>query len=121
VPDTPQPIIRTGRTLSGSPGLCTLYRVTGPGWKAHERVGVMASPALAEAVCAAVNAYGRPLPPAPGLDGASVQLAAEAMLRQYKSQYSAGHHFTWRDFADDARAILEAALLPGSGEGSGDG
>jgi hypothetical protein len=113
--------MRTGRTLSGSPGLCTLYRATGPGWKAHERVGVMTSPALAEAVCEAVNAYGRPLPPAPGLDGTSVQLAAEAMLARHEAQRGTGHHFTWRDFADDARAILEAALLPGSSEGSGDG
>jgi hypothetical protein len=81
----------------------------------------MASPALAEAVCEAVNAYGRPLPPAPGLDGTSVQLAAEAMLARHEAQRGTGHHFTWRDFADDARAILEAALLPGTSEGRGDG
>jgi hypothetical protein len=29
------------------------------------------------------------------------------MLRQYASEYSASH-LTWSDFADDARAILEA-------------
>jgi hypothetical protein len=44
-----------------------------------------------------------------------VQLAAEAMLARHESQYSAGH-LTWRDFEGDARAILEAALLPGSGD-----
>ena len=49
----------------------------------------------------------------------AVQRAAEVMFRQYESQYDAGH-LTWRDFADDARAILEAALpslLPGADDG----
>jgi hypothetical protein len=40
-------------------------------------------------------------------DGA-VQAAAEVMLRQYESAYSAPRP-TWRDFADPAREILEAA------------
>jgi hypothetical protein len=39
---------------------------------------------------------------------AAVQAAAEVMLRQYESQYEAGH-LTWRGFEDDARQILEAA------------
>ena len=30
-------------------------------------------------------------------------------LRQYESQYEAGH-LTWRDFASDAQAVLGAAL-----------
>jgi hypothetical protein len=62
VADTPEPILRVGRSLSRTPGLCTLYRVTGEDWQAHECVGVMTSPALAEAVCEAVNACGKPLP-----------------------------------------------------------
>jgi hypothetical protein len=61
---TPAPatIMRPGRTLGQSPGLCTLYRVTGDDWKAHERVGVVISPEVAAAVCGAVNARGVPLP-----------------------------------------------------------
>ena len=39
---------------------------------------------------------------------AAIQAAAEVMLRQYDSEYSAAH-LTWRDFADSAREILEAA------------
>ena len=39
----------------------------------------------------------------------AVQRAAEVMYRQYDSQYGADH-LTWRDFANDARAILTAAL-----------
>jgi cytosine/adenosine deaminase-related metal-dependent hydrolase len=39
---------------------------------------------------------------------AAVQAAAEVALRQYDSQYSAGH-LTWRDFADEVREILDAA------------
>lgn len=38
----------------------------------------------------------------------AVQRAAEVMFRQYESQYDASH-LTWRDFAADARAVLEAA------------
>lgn len=61
-----------------------------------------------------------PAPGPPVLPQGAVQRAAEVMLRQYDSQYSAGH-LTWRDFADDARAILEAALMapgtPPAGEG----
>lgn len=38
----------------------------------------------------------------------AVQAAAEVMLRQYESEFSAPH-LTWRDFADPAREILEAA------------
>lgn len=41
--------------------------------------------------------------------GEAVQRAAEVMLRQYESQYDAAH-LTWRDFADSAREILDAAL-----------
>jgi len=38
----------------------------------------------------------------------AVQAAAEVMLRQYETEFSAPH-LTWRDFADPAREILEAA------------
>jgi hypothetical protein len=38
----------------------------------------------------------------------AIQAAAEVMLRQYDRQYSSGH-LTWRDFADDATEMLEAA------------
>jgi len=38
----------------------------------------------------------------------AVQAVAERMFRRYESEYSAGH-LSWRDFADDARADLEAA------------
>jgi hypothetical protein len=41
----------------------------------------------------------------------AVQRAAEVMLRQYETQYDAAH-LTWRDFADDARAILGDAAPP---------
>jgi hypothetical protein len=58
----PATIMRPGRTLSQTPGLCTLYRVTGDDWKAHECVGMVSSPEMAEAVCGAVNALGVPLP-----------------------------------------------------------
>jgi hypothetical protein len=44
----------------------------------------------------------------------AVQRAAEVMLRQYESQYDAAH-LTWRDFADSAREILDAAALPIAG------
>lgn len=40
---------------------------------------------------------------------AMVQAAAEVLLRDYESQYNADR-LTWRDFADLARAVLEAAL-----------
>lgn len=39
---------------------------------------------------------------------AAIQAAAEVRLRQYESEYSAAH-LTWKDFADDTRAMLEAA------------
>ena len=45
---------------------------------------------------------------------ATVQRAAEVMLRQYESQYNADH-LSWLDFADDARAVL-AAAFPGRPE-----
>jgi hypothetical protein len=45
----------------------------------------------------------------------AVQRAAEVMLRQYDRQYSSGH-LTWRNFTDDAREILTAALAPPPGE-----
>jgi hypothetical protein len=48
----------------------------------------------------------------------AVQRAAEVMLRQYETQYDAAH-LTWRDFADDARAILDAALPALDGERDG--
>jgi hypothetical protein len=54
--------MRTGRSLSQTPGLCTLYRVTGDDWQDHECIGMMATPELAQAICEAVNAHGRPLP-----------------------------------------------------------
>jgi hypothetical protein len=38
----------------------------------------------------------------------AVQAAAEVLLRQYESEYSAPH-LTWRDFTGPAREILEAA------------
>jgi hypothetical protein len=40
----------------------------------------------------------------------AVEAAARVMFRDYERQYSAGH-LTWRDFADDAREILESAAL----------
>jgi hypothetical protein len=54
--DEAEPIMRVGRTLSQTPGLCTLYRVTGDDWKAHECIGITATPEIAEAICEAVNA-----------------------------------------------------------------
>lgn len=42
------------------------------------------------------------------LPSAAIQAAAEVMFRQYESQYSASH-LTWRDFSDDAKAVLAAA------------
>ena len=56
-------LMRAGRTLSQVPeSLCTLYRVTGDDWEAHECVGMVATPEIAAAVCEAVNARGVPLP-----------------------------------------------------------
>lgn len=43
----------------------------------------------------------------PEVPDAAVKAAAEVMLRQYESEYSAAH-LTWRDFADPAREILGA-------------
>lgn len=40
---------------------------------------------------------------------ATVRAVAERMLQRYESQYAADH-LTWRDFADDARGDLAAAL-----------
>lgn len=45
----------------------------------------------------------------PDIPPEAVQHAAEVVLRQYESQYQADH-LTWRDFADDAREVLAAAL-----------
>jgi hypothetical protein len=62
-----QPIMRTGRHLSQTDGLCTLYRVTGDAgddWTQHECVGMAKTPEIAEAICEAVNARGIPLPAA---------------------------------------------------------
>jgi DNA-binding PadR family transcriptional regulator len=39
----------------------------------------------------------------------AVRAAAEVRLRQYGSEYSAGH-LTWEDFADEVREVLTAAL-----------
>lgn len=44
----------------------------------------------------------------PEIPDDAVQAAAEVLLRQYESEYSAAH-LTWRDFADPARQVLEAA------------
>ena|SRR6185312_10928061 len=44
----------------------------------------------------------------PGIPDAAIQAVAGQMLGRYESQYDAAH-LTWRDFADDARADLEAA------------
>jgi hypothetical protein len=38
----------------------------------------------------------------------AIRHCAEVMFRQYESEYNADH-LTWRDFAGDARAILDAA------------
>jgi hypothetical protein len=58
----PAALMRPGRKLSRTAGLCTVYAVTGDDWEAHACVGIMATPAIAEAVCEAVNARGVPLP-----------------------------------------------------------
>jgi hypothetical protein len=50
----------------------------------------------------------------PDYPDTAVRHAAEVMLRNYDSQYNADH-LTWRDFADDARAVLDAAA-PDLGE-----
>jgi hypothetical protein len=44
----------------------------------------------------------------PEIPDAAVRAAAEKLLRQYESEYSADH-LTWRDFKDPAREVLEAA------------
>jgi len=41
-----------------------------------------------------------------------IQAAAEVLLRQYGGQYPVGH-LTWRDFAGDAQAILDAVTAVG--------
>jgi hypothetical protein len=43
------------------------------------------------------------------LPEAAVRAGAEVRLRQYESEYEAGH-LTWRDFAAEVTEILEAAL-----------
>ena len=53
-------IMRVGRTLSQTPGPCTIYRVTGDG--TDECVGLVTTTEIAEAICEAVNALGVPLP-----------------------------------------------------------
>jgi hypothetical protein len=66
--------MRTGRHLSQTDGLCTLYRVTGDAgddWTAHECVGMAKTPEIAEAICEAVNARGIPLPTEPPVPSAS--------------------------------------------------
>ena len=55
-----QPIMRVGRTLSQTPGPCTIYRVTGDG--TDECVGLVTTTEIAEAIGATVNARGIPLP-----------------------------------------------------------
>jgi hypothetical protein len=41
----------------------------------------------------------------------AVQRAAEVMLRQYEREHDVAQYgIKWQDFADDARAILSAAL-----------
>ena len=47
----------------------------------------------------------------PDIPQEAVRLAAEVRLRQYGSEYSSAH-LTWRDFADEAREVLEAAAVP---------
>lgn len=47
--------------------------------------------------------------PEPEIPAAAVHAAAEVLERQYDSQYD-GSHLTWRDFADEAREVLAAAL-----------
>jgi len=60
----PVTLMRPGRKLSRTQGLCTVYAVTGDDWEAHVCVGIVATPAIAAAVCDAVNARGVPLPAA---------------------------------------------------------
>jgi hypothetical protein len=55
-------IMRPGRKLAHAGGLCTLYAVRGEDWEAHQCVGMVATAALAAAICDAVNAAGKPLP-----------------------------------------------------------
>ena len=77
-----QPIMRTGRHLSQTDGLCTLYRVTGDAgddWTQHECVGMAKTPEIAEAFCEAVNARGVPLPAA----DAPKPLPATAQIRAW--------------------------------------
>jgi hypothetical protein len=45
----------------------------------------------------------------PDVPAPAIQAAAEVLFRQYESEYSASH-LTWRDFADQAREVLEAAM-----------
>ena len=47
----------------------------------------------------------------PDLPESAVQAAAEVLLRDYESQYSADH-LTWRDFEELARRVLNAAARP---------
>src|ERR1035438_6795966 len=57
--------MRVGRTLSqnGPSAPCTLYRVVpGDDRKGDEWIGVAFTTEIAEAICAAVNALGQPLP-----------------------------------------------------------
>jgi hypothetical protein len=62
----PATVMRPGRHLSRTPGLCTLYAITGDDWVDHVCVGVVATPEIAAAICEAVNARGVPLPTAGG-------------------------------------------------------
>lgn len=45
----------------------------------------------------------------PAIPGEMIEAVARNMYRRYESDYEADH-LTWRDFADDARADLAAAL-----------
>jgi hypothetical protein len=47
----------------------------------------------------------------PDSDDPRIQRAAEVLMRDYESQYSASH-LTWRDFADLAEQVLNAAGEP---------
>jgi hypothetical protein len=82
----PAVIMRTGRHLSQTDGLCTLYRVTGDDWKDHECVGMVKTPEIAQAICEAVNARGIPLPAredevgVPGTGGTEGNVAGSAGL-----------------------------------------
>jgi hypothetical protein len=49
--------LRTGRSLSRTPGPCTLYiEAPGDNWHADECIGLIHATELAEAIVAAVNA-----------------------------------------------------------------